>query len=107
MLGGVGDRLGRQEVGGRLHLAWESPRGDFRDLDRYRRAAGERAQRGSEALVAEDRRMKAARERANVLERALHLRVRFTQEGFHLAAAVARTVANELEREPGCKQALL
>jgi hypothetical protein len=81
VLGHVGQRLGRDEVGGGLdgraqRLPLELPV----DLHRDGRARGERLQRGAQAVVGEHGRMDAAGELAQLADRLLGLLARLSDQ---------------------------
>ncbi len=73
VLGHVGERLGHDEVGRRLHRLGQPLAGRGLQLHGDRRAMGERLERGVEAAVAEHGRVDAARQLAQLLERRVEL----------------------------------
>ena len=73
ILGDVRERLGGDEVSGGLHLRLEPLGGHPADLDRHRSTRCERLQRRLEAMIAEHRRVDAAGELAQLLDRKLDL----------------------------------
>ena len=83
------------------------PLGCDGQLDRDRRAPREGGDRGGEAFVGEDRRVDAARERAELLERAADLGVRLAEELVDRGVSSSDPAAGELEREPDPEQPLL
>ena len=64
--GDVGQRLGHDEVGGRLDRRGQALVDRDLDLDGHRRALGQRGDRGRQAAVGEDRRVDAAGELAQL-----------------------------------------
>src|SRR5207244_5537597 len=71
------------------------------------RAADERLECGLEAAVGEDRRVDAARELAQLLERLRELRARAVEERGRAVGVVAELAAGEAERERERDEALL
>ena len=81
VLGHVGQRLGDDEVGGRLDRRRQPLVRHLGELDRHRRAAGERLERAPEAAVGQHRGVDAARQLAQLLERGLQLLLRGRRAG--------------------------
>ena len=91
VLAHVGEALGHDEVGGGLHLVREALLGRLEDLDRHGRARGEILQRGAQATVGQDRRVDAAREVAQLLEREVRLLPRAADQLGSLRVALLGT----------------
>ena len=109
VLGHVGERLGRDEVGGGLDGAAASWRPGT-PLIRTGTGArvGERLQRRAEAAVAEERRVDAAREVAQLLHRELGLLARLGDQARGRAAgSLCQARLGEAEREGDGDQPLL
>ena len=70
VLGGVGQRLGDDVVGGDLDLLGQPLLDAHVELDRDRRAAGERLERRAQPALGEDRRVDAAGDLAQLVQRA-------------------------------------
>ena len=83
----VRERLGDDEVHGRLDMRREAP-GGRAHLDGNRRALGQRSYSRVEALVGEDRGVDAASELAKLAQCALCLRLCLVHEGCRLLVSV-------------------
>jgi hypothetical protein len=106
VLDDIGQCLGRDEVRRRLHRGGKALRACVQ-LDRYRRASCQGAKRRTDSLLGEDRRVDAARECPQLLQRAYHLAVCLAQEFVDIGTAAHKLVARQLKREPDAKQSLL
>ena len=107
VLDDVGERLGGDEVHRCLDGVGQTL-GTDGQLDRHLRTPRERGEGGGEAFVGEDRRVDAARERAQLGEGVDDLGVRLGEELVdRRRAAVGEPAAGELEGEPDSEQALL
>ena len=73
VLGDVGERLADEEVGRRLGRRGSRVSGTSAIVDRHGRAVGERAERRTEAVLGQDRRVDPARELAQLVERGTQL----------------------------------
>src|SRR4051794_12767044 len=101
VLGDVGERLGDEVVGGGLDWLWQADGGKGDDLDRYGRARGELVERAGEALMAEDRRVDAAGQLAQLTQGEPELLARVREKALRaLGIAVdLRLQRPDLQRE--------
>ena len=101
VLGHVGQRLRDHVVGGGLDGVRQPLHGQRNELGGDRRARRQVVERAGEPLVAEDRRVDAARQLAQLLERAVELNAHVGEQALRglWVALDARLDAAEVERE--------
>ena len=107
MLGDVRDRLGDDVVDGRLDLLGEPLLGQLDELDGERRARQDRLQRRAEAAVGEDRGVDAARQLAQLVERARELGLRLDEQAEDVVGAALERALGEPQLQRERDEALL